>query len=143
MINPNNGNITIDSPSLIITRDLTRDQFLQSALAGISEPLNQNAPWSRYAFKPVTIRGETFAADICFNAGRLYSVDLAVMRPEFGSSWSDWTEEREMARKRFHDSLLEPILGTDWRQHRFAWGKVYSEFDPRSGGSSIGVIYAA
>jgi hypothetical protein len=142
MIDPKDGSIRIDNPSMTITRDMTREQFLQSPVAGFATPLNQNTPWSRYAFMPVIIGGESFAADICFNAGRLFSVGLAVMRPEFGLSWSDWSEEGEMARKRFHDSLLDSVLGGDWREQRFTWGSVYAEFDPRSSGSSIQVSYA-
>ena len=143
MIDSRDGRITIDAPSMIITSGMTRDQFLGSAVANIATPLNQNTPWSRYAFKPVTIQGERWAADICFNAGRLYSVNLSIMRPEFGSSWSDWSEERELARKRFHDSLLESILGGDWREQRFTWGGVYSAYDQKGRGSSIGITYAA
>lgn len=142
MIDPKDGSIRIDSPAMTITRDLTPELFLQSAVASIATTLNQNTPWSRYAFKPVTIHGESFAANACFKAGRLYSVHLAVMRPEFGTLWSDSSEEREMARKGFHDALLASVLGSGWRLQRFAWGKLYSEFDPKGGGSDIGVTYA-
>ena len=47
-----------------------------------------------------------------------------------------------MARKRFHDSLLQSVLGQDWSHQRFPWGTVDSVYDPKSGFSSIGVTYA-
>lgn len=143
MINPQNRNITIDSPSMVISPNMRREEFLQSAVANISTPVVENAPWSSYNFKPVTIGGESFAANIYFDAGRLDSIQLGVIRPEFGSSWADWSKERQLAKKPFHDSLLESWLGTDWRKRRFAWGEVGSEFDPKGGSSSIIVRYAA
>ena len=49
---------------------------------------------------------------------------------------------RELARKRFDDSLLQSGLGLDWSHERFSWGAVDSGFDPKGGFSSIGVTYA-
>jgi hypothetical protein len=141
MIDPKDGSITIDTPHMTITRAMTCEQFLQSPAATIATPLNKNAPWSRYGFQPIVIGGERFYAEACFHTGRLYSVDLSVMRAEFGASWSDWSEDRELARKQLHDSLLASALGADWSRQRFTWGGVYSVFDPKSGGSSIGVTY--
>jgi hypothetical protein len=67
------GIIEIESPRVIITPKTTREDFLASPLFSISEPRNQNTPWSRYAFKSITVGSEQFAADICFCWGHIYS----------------------------------------------------------------------
>ena len=143
MINPQDGSIGLESPPIVITHDFSREQFLSSPLFPLSSPLNQNSPWSRYSFRPITIAGEVFAADICFKSDRLYSVNLRTARPAFGESWSDWSSEKEIAAKRFHDSLLTSWFGSTRGDYLFRWGKVYSVIDNKSGSSSIGITYSA
>jgi hypothetical protein len=41
----------------------------------------------------------------------------------------------------FHNALLKKTLGRGSGHYRFAWGTVDSEFDARSGGSSINICY--
>lgn len=141
MIDPGDGSIRMDSPRITISRELTLDQFEKSALARVSREASQNAPWSRYQFKPVVIAGESFAGDICFKVGRVYSITLCVLRKEAGDSWAEWSENGEIERRKFHDSLLASALGIGWEQRRFGWGSLYSVFDQRSGGSNIEIIY--
>ena len=76
------GTIGFDTPKVIITPTMTRDEFLASALFVISKPMNQNAPWSRYSFQSVTVHGEHFSGDVCFCSGIIYSMSLSVIRPE-------------------------------------------------------------
>jgi hypothetical protein len=119
MVLRRDGSISVDSPNLTITADWTLQQFRSSELFKLSAPLNQNPPWSRYACKPLQLAGEQFAVDICFSAGALYSIGLAVMRPEYAESWSDWSEEKERGLK-FHNALLKKALGRGSGHYRFA-----------------------
>lgn len=141
MIDAKDGSITITAPRATLRAAMTRAEFLSGPLAAIAKPLNQNAPWSRYSCQPVVIGGEKVAANICFKDDRLHSVGLAVIRPEFGLSWDDWSEEREQARREFHDGWLKTMLGA--APYSFAWGTVLSSFDSRSGGSDIHIAYSA
>jgi len=155
MIDPKDGSIRIAAPRMTITRDLTRDQFFQSALFSVSYPRSYIAPPSpsEFSFMRVTIGGEGFWGGIFFRGERLSSVDLCVILPESPSLWPAWSMERELARRDFHDALLERdfgVLGLDGgvqhpgcsRRHCFPWGSVSSIFDAITFESRIHILYA-
>jgi hypothetical protein len=149
------GTIEFESPKASIMPNTTRDDFLASPLFVISKPLNQNHLWSRYSFKPITAQGERFGGDICFCSGAIYSLDLCVIRPEFGTSWNDFSPEKEQMRHCFHKELLQRIFqrepdervahGPDHRDmdeaYVFPWGTVSACTDVRTGGCDIFIKY--
>jgi len=151
-----NGIVEFELPKVSITPRTTRDDFLRSPFFVLSKPLNQNAPWSRYCFQPVTAGGERFAGDICFCSGVIYSIGLCSIRPEFGSSWSDVSPEKEQAQHCFHKRLLRDIFrrppderiarGRDERDadigFSFSWGSVSAVTDIKAGGCFIFIRYA-
>lgn len=115
MIEHATGEIQFPSDGLRVGPSLTREQFLASPLARDSRELVRNEPYCTFGLPPVQFDAHRFAWSLSFRGSVLQSVSIECADPEFGSSWSDWSEEREMARKRFHDSLLASILGADWR----------------------------
>jgi hypothetical protein len=149
------GTVEFDSPRTSISPTTTRDDFLASPLFAISEPLNQNPPWSCYAFKPVAARGELFTCHISFCAGAVDSLSLSAMRPEFGTSWSDVTPEKEQDMHCFHKRMLLELFGRppDKRISRgpderdadfgydFSWGEVWAITDIKSGDCEIHIRY--
>jgi len=149
------GTIEIESPRVIITPKTMREDFLVSPLFLISQPLNQNAPWSRYSFKPITANDEQLAGDICFCSGVVYSLSFCSMRLESGMSWNEYSAEREQARHCFHKKLLKTLFvrppdkriqsGVDDRntsdQYNFPWGLVCAEQDIKGGASYIFIKY--
>jgi len=141
MIERTTGQIQFPSDGIRIAPSLSREHFLASPLAAQCRELVRNELYCSFALPTVQFDGRSFAWSLWFRGSVLQSVSIACSAPEFGSSWSDWSEERELALKRLHDSLLESAFGADWQQQRFTWGSVYSVFDPKSGGSSIGVRY--
>jgi len=155
MIYPD-GAIKIGIPNVTITQRMTRDDFLASPLFAVSKPMNQNAPWSRYSFRPVTADGEHFAGDVCFYDGVLYSLSLCSIRPEFGSSWNDYSVEKERAAHCFHKELLKRIFGRPPDKHIprgaderdadagyiLPWGEVWASTDIKSAICDILVKYA-
>jgi hypothetical protein len=148
------GTIEIESPRVIITPKTTREDFLASPLFSISEPRNQNTPWSRYAFKPITVGSEQFAAYICFCWGHIYSASLCSMRSEFGT-WNINSGIQEAERHYFHKEFLQKIFdrppdetiraGIDVRDasavYNFPWGLVCAEQDIKCGASFILIKY--
>lgn len=70
--------------------------------------------------------------------------------------WSDWSEDDELARRDRHDAWLGETLGEAWANapaqaydlasrgqvRDFPWGRVWSDYDTRSGGASITIRYA-
>jgi hypothetical protein len=141
MISRATGEIQFRVESLCVGPALTREQFLASAFARDSRELVHNGPYSMFDLPRVRFGAHQFAWSLSFRGSVLQSVSIACVDAEFGSSWSDWSAERELARKRLHDSLLESVLGAGWQQQQFTWGTVYSAFDEKSGGSNIGVTY--
>ena len=142
MLDAQTGKLSFDDPAITISPGFTKAEFLSSSLAANARPGNQNHPWVRFAFQPIQARGETWAGDVCFQNDRLYSVSLSIVRKEFGSSWEDWSEEKELARKALHDHVLFELLGRTAEEYRFAWGTVSSTYDQKGGESSIHLQYA-
>jgi hypothetical protein len=150
MIHPD-GTVEFESPQARITPTTTRADFLASALFDIARPMNQNAPWSRFSFRPITAQGERFSGDICFCSGAIYSMTLCCSRPEFGTSWNDASPDKEQARHCLHKQLLQGLFqrppderiphGPNERDtdvtYYFPWGSVSALTDARAGGCSI------
>jgi hypothetical protein len=143
MIEPTTGQVQLPSDGIRVGPSLTREQFLASPLASQSRELVRNEPHCSFALPTVQFGGHSFAWSLWFHGSALRHVSIACADAEFGSSWSDWSDERELARQRLYDSLLQSVLGPDWSRQRYPWGTVDSGYDPKGGFSSIGVSYAA
>ncbi len=142
MIERTTGQIQLPSDGIHVGPSLTREQFLASPLASQSRELVRNEPYCSFAMPTVEFGGHSFICSLWFRGSVLQRVGIGCADPEFGTSWSDWSEERELARKRFHDSLLQSVLGPDWSLQQFPWGSVDSRYDEKGGFSGIGVTYA-
>ena len=142
MIERTTGQIQLPSDGIRVGPSLSRELFLASPLASQSYELVRNEPDCSFVLPTVQFNGHSFAWGLWFHGSALRRVSIECADAEFGSSWSDWWEEREMTRKRFHDSLLQSVLGSDWSRQHFSWGTVDSGYDPKGGFSSIGVTYA-
>ena len=142
MIERTTGQIQLPSDGISVGPSLDREQFLASPLASQCREMVRNEPHCSFALPTVQFDGHSFAWSLWFHGSVLRRVSIQCADAEFGSSWSDWSEARELARKRFHDSLLHSVLGQDWSHQRFSWGAVDSGYDPKGGFSSIGVAYA-
>lgn len=141
MIERTTGEIRLPLGGTCISPALTREQFLASSLASQSREMVCNEPHCSFALPRVQVSGHAFVVSLWFQGSRLQRVSIQCEDAEFGTSWSDCSEERELARKRFHDSLLRSALGPRWMHQRFPWGTVDSGYDPKGGFSSIGVTY--
>lgn len=133
------GILTIETLSMQVGPDFTRQQFLASPLHRKAQRLIFNEPHCSFLTPPHSIGGLRFILSLGFFNERLETLSLAHDTPELGTSWDDWTREKEERRKQIHDRWLETQLGTS--QRRFAWGEIWSEYDDRSGGSSICIRY--
>ena len=142
MIERTTGQIRFPSDGIRVGPSLRREHFLASPLAVQSVEVVANEPYCSFALPRVQFDGHSFAWSLWFRGPILQRVSIECADAEFGSSWADWSLERELARKRFHDSLLQSALGEDWSSQRFVWGAVDSLYDPKAGFSSIGVTYA-
>lgn len=139
IIDKTSGTVTIPGGSEIIPPELTRSDFLSSALGASASVCVENEPWCSWNLSPAVTNGKKWYLQLCFHADRLTRVGVTVADPNERQSWADWSREKEQDRKVQHDVLLTNDLGTP--PYNFSWGKVLSVFDERSGGSSIIVEY--
>jgi hypothetical protein len=139
MIDQTTGTVAIPGGSESISPGLTRSAFLSSPLAASASICVENEPWCSWDLPPVVADEKKWYVRLYFHADRLTRIGLTVADPNESQSWSEWSKEKELDRKARHDALLSRELKTP--PYDFAWGKVLSVFDERSGGSSIIVDY--
>lgn len=129
------GTLTTDRGEAI-TPSLTRSSFLASSLGSEAVPSVRNEPYASWWVRR-ELGGRSFHITIYFEGERLRSLDLALTDSAFGTTWSDWSRERELARKAAHDSWLSEVDSTLAPPRRYGWGQVASVFDERAGASVI------
>jgi len=140
VIDKNTGELFIDSAAVGIGPRFTRKDFVSSILSNDSRALVKNEPYCSFSVGSHEISGLRFTVSISFYGDILESIELTHDDEEPGSSRSDWSEEKELKRKRIHDQWLTSLqLRTS---HRHSWGEILSGYDPRSGGNSITIRYS-
>jgi hypothetical protein len=134
-----------------VGRESTRSTFLASPLAKRCRTEDIHTGWWRLSLQPAALGGLLFAVDLTFEAERLESYSLALIDARYGTSWEDWSDEKQRALRKAHDAWLVRCLGRGKRRasgrgkelfYAFAWGEAWSSFDPKGGSSAIGVRFA-
>ena len=138
-IDPATGRIAFHALRFTPGPKLTRAEFLRMPVAAASTPGDRHGPWSRYQLPVVPQRDTELYAVLHFEAERLASLDLFHSAERFGRSWAEWTQQRELARKAFHEHWLAAELGL--KEGRYRWGEIRSVYDPRGGASLISITY--
>jgi hypothetical protein len=131
------GELTIESIPVTLGPGFRHDE-LQS-LAVDSSPQVLNESHRSYSIGDLEISGLRFVVTLYFFGNTLESIELMCSGKEFGSSWEDWSEERELRRKEAHDLWLTKQLGH--ASHVYEWGEIGSDYDPRSGASTVVIRY--
>jgi hypothetical protein len=139
MINPETGSLSFQDPIVEIGPALTRSEFRSASLSEDAADWVINEPWRSWKIAGVCVAESIpFIVVLYFHGERLAMIDLCHSDPKFGTSWNDYSLEKEMSRKASHNRWLAASLGT---QRTFPWGSAQSEYDQRSGGSSIIIRY--
>ena len=139
MIDKSTGAIRFTEWPCPVTPDTTRTAFLTSPLAVGAEPEVQNGPWFSWRLAPPECVEGGWFTSLHFHNDTLWQVSMAIGGAEYGSSWSDWSEEKENKRRLRHDAALTQWLGPE--PYQFPWGKIWSGYDGKGGFSSITVTY--
>jgi len=74
-----------------------------------------------------------------FKDQKIHSLSIAANDYKYSSSFSEWSKEDELERKKLHDKILNEDL--DQSNATLNWGVVSSTYDEKSGGSSIFIEY--
>jgi len=91
-----------------------------------------------YRLPEAEIAGQHVAMSLCFYEHWLDSLSFAVIDPEFGSSWEDWSEQKERARAEATERWLA-LVGHE--VGKYPWGEVSAGFDPKGGGGAARVRF--
>lgn len=110
------------------------DEWRVTRAARQAEPWISEGTWCSYRLPEVVDAEGPWTVIAWFHEQRLWQVTLMSTRAEFGAGWGDWSRNRELARRDFHDAWLREVLGP---RRSFAWGTVNSLFDMKSASSSI------
>jgi hypothetical protein len=140
MLDGTTGDLEIEALSIGIGSRFTRQQFLSSALAEHARILVQHEPYCTFSVGSYELAGLSLGVSLGFYGEQLETIELFHDAKAFGSSWADWSEEKEQQRKQIHDQWLLALTG--YASHFYAWGEIWSDFDPKSGGSSIVIRYS-
>lgn len=98
----------------------------------------RNEPWCSFRLAETD---HDVAVVVYFKGELLQSVQVCVVDPEFGTGRHDRSHEKEMRRKAANDQWLLARGVTPGK--KYAWGSVWSGFDPNGGLSSAVVRYSA
>jgi hypothetical protein len=134
------GDLEIEALSIRIGSQFTRQQFLASALAEHARILVQNEPYCTFSVGSYQLAGLSLSISLGFYGEQLETIGLFHDAKALGSSWADWSEEKERQRKQIHDHWLRELTGH--ASHVYTWGEIWSGFDPKSGSSSIVIQYS-
>jgi hypothetical protein len=144
MIDPQTGTLSFEQPAVQVGPALTRGQFLSAAWGREGPDLTAKQPWYSRKFVGCKLPGQylsasvSFAVWLTFEGRRLRGVELCNGDPAFGTSWDDYSEEKELLRKATHDEWLAASLG---ERRSFPWGTARSSYDRRGGGNTINLQY--
>jgi hypothetical protein len=142
VINKSTGEIQFPGEPWAFGPATMREDFVLSAIGRQSQPASRIHNDS-FTLPKVEIRGHPFYRILYFLGGCLHQMFMGSTHVQFGQSWNDWSREKEMARKRFHDSLLAEIFGEVKERYEFPWGSVASYYDIKGDASQIVITYEA
>lgn len=140
MLDAATGELVLPTTGVRLGPAWTRTLFLKSRLGAAAMPGTINWPWSRYAleFPPGEVGPFAAVVTLQFRKEALVWLEVMDVSPEFGTSWDDWSEEKEHARRAAHDRWLE-ASGAPAGQ--YTWARVWSNYDSKGGLSSITICY--
>ena len=139
MIDINVGGIIVNNDNSILSRGLTKKEFEESNL--YKEVIRcDEYGYTRYILNPQLIDNDYFAIGLIFNPDNMIEfISINIVYNDNSSRRANWSEERELRRKKEHDKWLLKNIGDP--PYEYSWGGISSDYDPRSGSSSITIRY--
>ena len=99
---------------------------------------DMNTGYVWYDIPEQELDGQTFVVSLCLHEETLESYTVTLTDDKYGTSWDDWSEEKEKQRAEDTKKFLKKIgcsPGT------YKWGEVWAVFDCKSGQGIGGVRY--
>ncbi|PSR55618.1 hypothetical protein AHMF7605_19955 [Adhaeribacter arboris] len=139
MIDKNTGQLTFGTGKTVFPIT-TLSELKAINLSAVHEEGVLGNEWIHYTVKNVLIAGKFFYLTFFFHEEILDSVSFIFNDCEIDltSNWDCWSEKREKENAVLYNNWLDKEIGTS---RNFLWGTVWASYDPKSGGSSIGISY--
>ena len=119
---------------------LTQTEFRSSILGVDAKILVKNGAYSSFTVSNCQNGAHRFSLSLFFLNETLDSLQLVLTVPELENLWTTWSKEKELQLKNLHDKWLASMKLKP--KYKFEWGAIESNFDPKSGFSSITIRYA-
>jgi len=122
---------------------LTRRRLLSSPLGREAARVDMGNGWMTVGLGTHQLGGRAFLVSASFEGQRLDGYTLCDADPRLDA---EWDEKTERARRAAHDKWLEAALGAGGERkpeltYALPWGEAWSSYDPRGGGTTIGVRF--
>jgi hypothetical protein len=133
-----------------IDRGVSPSALLASPLGAHATREDLPAGWTHVYLGSGDSDGKALGVQLHFEGGRLYGYSVSLTDARYGTSWDDYSEEKQIAKRDAHDAWLVASLGQGTREpspcgpelrYALPWGDVWSTFDARGGSTSIGVRF--
>jgi hypothetical protein len=140
MFNLSDGSLKIEKYHVSIGRKFRYQDFVNSELYKIANPLVINIPYRSYIITdPISFLGIKFSLTIYFKNNLLERLHLYLFDPDETPSWEQWSEESEIKKLVIQNNLLNKNFGSP--PYCYEWGSIESIFDKRSGDTGLIIIY--
>ena len=128
------GNVKTISPTTALS------EIKAFKLSEIQEERDLGNGWIHYTVRNVEESGEFFIFIFFFYKENLDSVSFVVNDSPFdlNSGWDSWSEKTEREKAVKYNSWLNKEIGIG---RKFPWGNIWTDYDQKSGGSSIFIRY--
>lgn len=118
----------------------SRRDFLSGPLAKGAIISVKNEPWCSWQLDSEPLSdGFQLHLVVYFHGNKLNFISLALGHPQFGTSWDDWSPEKEKARHEAHVRYLKE----EWHAPpgKYSWGTIWAGLDPKQGDAGFMVHY--
>jgi len=125
-----------DHPSgLQISRDL-REKEVATLEGVIRHDMGTGYVW--YSLPSWNSESDNILMSLCFRAGTLDSISIALDDPYSGSSCNDWLEQKEQV---LGDRTAAWLASQGYPTGTYPWGEIWAGHDAKSGFNSAGIRY--
>jgi hypothetical protein len=114
VIDPLTGALVLKGRS--IDRDVSPSALLASPLGAHATREDLPAGWTHVYLGSGDSDGKALGVALHFEGDRLYGYSVSLADPRYGTSWDDYTEEKQIAKRDAHDALLVASLGQGTRE---------------------------
>jgi hypothetical protein len=137
MTGSKDAEFSLDHPVGLRIHSYLREAAARSIPDAVMRDMGTGYVW--YDLPVRTIAADLVRISVCFFAGVVDSLSVAIASGESVSTGRIWSEQAELevatATERWFRTIGFPI-------GRYAWGTVYAGYDPRSGSGGGGVRFA-